>query len=246
MPWLHHLVACWFLIAAGRALTLPTTKPGRASRHSLSLNQQTRLANTSTSESPKKKTRCSRCPEPNDDNPDMDRREAAFAMLGAIWATTSAPAYATYGQDAKIELPNPVQDMARRTNEQCLVESLGNRQCLVYLDPANKLYQKPDNQVLLQRIDKASASLATIPALAQAKKWSQVNGVLTGPLGQLVLTMQGLAKQSENTIEAMAIAKKVKGDIIDIGQASDKKQGNKVLEYHQKATDDLVAFIKSL
>jgi hypothetical protein len=176
----------------------------------------------------------------------MDRREAAFAMLGAIWATTSAPAYATYGQDAKIELPNPVQDMARRTNEQCLVESLGNRQCLVYLDPANKLYQKPDNQVLLQRIDKASASLATIPALAQAKKWSQVNGVLTGPLGQLVLTMQGLAKQSENTIEAMAIAKKVKGDIIDIGQASDKKLGNKVLEYHQKATDDLVAFIKSL
>jgi hypothetical protein len=99
---------------------------------------------------------------------------------------------------------------------------------------------------LLQRIDKASASLATIPALAQAKKWSQVNGVLTGPLGELVLTMQGLAKQSENTIEAMAIAKKVKGDIIDIGQASDKKLGNKVLEYHQKATDDLVAFIKSL
>ena len=235
-------------MAAARALTLPITNRGRASRRSLALNERTRQA-TFSSDSLEKKTRCSRCPEPNDDDVDMDRREAAFAVLGAIWATTTTtafPAHATYGQDAKIELPNPVEDMARRTNEQCLVESLGSRQCLVYLDPANKLYQKPDNQVLLERIDKASASLATIPALAQAKKWSQVNGVLTGPLGQLVLTMQGLAKQSENSIQATDIAKQVKVDIIDIGQASDKKQGDKVLEYHQKATDDLVAFVKSL
>jgi len=176
----------------------------------------------------------------------MDRREAAFAMLGSFWAMTASPALATYGQDAKIEMPNPLEDMDRRTNEQCLVESLGTRQCLVYLDPANKLYQQPDNQVLLERIEKASASLATIPSLAANKKWSQVTGVLTGPLGQLVLTMQALSKLSENSAQATDLAKRVKGDILDIGAASDKKMGDKVMEYHQKATDDLVAFVKSL
>lgn len=188
-----------------------------------------------------------KCPEPPEDV-DMDRREAAFAMLGSLLAMTTPPvtANAVYGQDAKIELPNPIEDMSRRTNEQCLVESLGTRQCLVYLDPEKKLYKQADNQVLLERIEKASASLATIPSLANNKKWSQVNGVLTGPLGQLVLTMQTLAKLSDNQDQAFKLAKTVKGDIIDMGQASDRKQGDKVLEYHQKATDDLVAFVKAL
>jgi len=244
MFWSQFLIFC-LPLAGPAAFTLPFS--GRASRQSLQL-QERQKESRSYSESPDTKKKCSRCPEPNDDDLDMDRREAAFAMLGSFWAMTSSPivANAVYGQDAKIELPNPMEDMSRRTNEQCLVESLGTRQCLVYLDPANKLYQQPDNQVLLERIEKASASLATIPSLANNKKWSQVNGVLTGPLGQLVLTMQALSKLSENSAQAINLAKKVKGDIIDIAQASDRKQGDKVLEYHQKATDDLVAFVKSL
>ena len=77
----------------------------------------------------------------------LDRREAAFAMLGTIWATSTTafsfpePASAAYGVDAKIELPNMVENMSNRASKQCLVESLGNRECLVWMDPENKLYQ---------------------------------------------------------------------------------------------------------
>lgn len=242
-----NFIVVFLSFSASAALSLPTL--GRvASRQSLQLNERAKESRDALSDFPRNKRKCNRCPEPLDDDVDMDRREAAFAMVGSLWAMTTSPlaASAAYGQDAKIELPNPVGDMNRRNNEQCLVESLGTRQCLVYLDPANKLYQQPDNKVLLERLDKASASLASIPSLVSSKKWSQVSGVLTGPLGQLVLTMQALTKLSENGGEASALAKKVKSDILEIGAASDRKQGDKVLEYHQKATDDLVAFVKSL
>ena len=246
MFWSKPLVL-FLAFPAASALTFPSY--GRASRRSCQLNERTKESRRSSSDSPKKKKRCSRCPESND--MDMDRREAAFAMLGSLWAMsttaiTPETANAAYGADANMEFPNVVEGISRRTNEQCLVESLGSRQCLVYLDPANKLYQKPDTQVLLERIEKASASLARIPNLVENKKWSQVNGVLTGPLGNLVLTMQQLSQLSENAKQATTLAKQVKADIIDIGQASDRKQGDKALASHQKATDDLVAFVKSL
>jgi len=83
-----------------------------------------------------------------------DRREVLFAMMGSLWsisggatggaaaaataatATATAfnpiqPAFATYGMDAKIELPDVIAGMNERQNKQCLVESLGNRECLV-------------------------------------------------------------------------------------------------------------------
>lgn len=244
MSW-SHFFSLFFILPAAVAFPLPLS--GRDSRKSVQLNERTRES-PSSSDSSKNKKKCSRCPEPLDDDIDMDRREAAFAMLGSLWAMTTSPHVATavYGADANIEIPNVVEGITRRTNEQCLVESLGTRQCLVYLDPANKLYQQPDTQVLLERIDKASASLATIPTLVQNKKWSQVNGVLTGPLGNLVLTMQQLSKLSDNYSQATNLAKQVKGDIIEIGQASDRKQGDKALAFYQKATDDLVSFVNSL
>jgi hypothetical protein len=180
----------------------------------------------------------------------MDRRDAAFAMLGwatvALQTTAAEPANAVYGADAKIELPNPIETMSQRATGQCLVETLGNRECLVYLDPANKLYQGADNQVLLSRIEQASVALATIPDLIAAKKWSQVNGVLTGPLGMLVVTMNQLGKSSGNEGRVAPLAKKVKDDIISIGAAASRKQGEAALRSHKDATDSLVAFVKAL
>ena len=37
---------------------------------------------------------------------------------------------AAYGDSAQILIPDVVQGMSDRTNKQCLVESLGNRECL--------------------------------------------------------------------------------------------------------------------
>jgi len=197
-------------------------------------------------EEPPKPRRCERCPEPDYE---LGRRELFFSTLGAVLATTSsfpALANAVYGADANIEVPNVVDSLNDRATKQCMVESLGNRECLVYLDPANKLYQGADGQVLLERIEKASVALATVPSLIEERKWSKVVGVLTGPMGTLVGTMDQLTKLSENGQKAAELAKKTKTDIIAISQFAERKQGDKALQAHGQATESLVAFVKSL
>mmetsp|Transcript_53290 Transcript_53290/g.79165 ORF Transcript_53290/g.79165 Transcript_53290/m.79165 type:complete len:283 (+) Transcript_53290:29-877(+) len=199
--------------------------------------------------------------EDDDDDHELNRREAAFAMVGTMWSLggmvpavalssmlTGAPqaASATYGDDAKMTLPNIVEGMTDRINKQCLVESLGNRECLLYLDPENKLYQGDDNQVLLSRLEKASAALASIPDYVEDKKWSQVLGVVTGPMGELVGTMNQLIKISANKDEATALSKMVKADVLAIGAASDRKDGPTVLDRAGCAEEHLVQFVSSL
>ena len=199
--------------------------------------------------------RCDPCAplDQKDDEP-LDRREAAFAMLGTVWAAGALPttllfptsAHAAYGDEPKIALPNPYQAMADRATKQCLVESLGNRECLVYADDANKLYQGADSRMLLERIEKASVALASIPALAEQKKWSQVSGVMTGPMGELIRNMGLLADLSENPAAAKGKIKQVKTDLYAISGAVERKDGVGVLKGHEAATADLVLFVKSL
>ena len=211
-------------------------------------------------------TRCGPCPDDDVDDDDdtgsllsraekdMDRREAAFALLGSLWATTAAaatlmpsPANAVYGAEPKIELPNMMENMANRASNQCLVESLGNRECLVWMDPDNKLYQGVDTQKLLQKIDTSSIALTKIPELVEAKKWMGVKGIIAGPMGELLTTMNLLAPKSTQLPErSSSLAKQVKVQIFAIDAAADKKDGKGVLKASQAATEALVAFVKSL
>lgn len=220
---------------------------------------QTRDGTKTGADSSRGKLKCDRCPEPPSDDPEMDRREAAFATMGTLWSLGVIPsavmptafsspdvANAVYGSDAKIEMPNIVEGMSNRVNKQCLVESLGNRECLVYMDSENQLYKGADNQVLLERVEKASVQLASIPELVDAKCWSKVRGVLTGPLGTLLATMNQLSKLSSNPSESDELARKVKLDIFAIADAAEKKQGAQATESHRLATEHLVAFLKSL
>mmetsp|Transcript_32159 Transcript_32159/g.46737 ORF Transcript_32159/g.46737 Transcript_32159/m.46737 type:complete len:246 (-) Transcript_32159:90-827(-) len=188
-----------------------------------------------------------RCPsDTSNSNDDMDRREALFAMIGSLWsvglmsdAIFPQEAQAVYGSDANIQLPDMIGGMTDRVNKQCIVESLGNRECLVYADPDKAVYKGLDAVVLLERVDVSSRALATIPDLAESRKWSKIIGVLTGPMGTLVSTMNQLAVDRSDVIEA---AKRVKDDIIAIGQAAERKDQGKVLAYHKLATEDLVKF----
>ena len=188
----------------------------------------------------------------NNKDSSMDRREAAFAMLGTIWATTTGiasplPAFATYGNEAKIELPNVAQGLADRNNKQCLVESLGNRECLVYIDPDNKLYQGLDSQKLLQKVEISSVALAKIPALVDEKKWSGVNSILTGPMGELLGVMNQLAPLStQQPDQSVALAKQVKLQIFAISAAAGRKDGNGIRTATEGASTALVAFVQSL
>ena len=206
--------------------------------------------------SEKVNTRCGPCPDDDDDDDEnlMDRREAAFALLGSLWATTTAattlmpsPANAVYGAEPKIELPNMLENMNNRANGQCLVESLGNRECLVWMDPDNKLYQGADTQKLLQKIDTSSVALTKIPELVEAKKWMSVKGIIAGPMGELLATMNLLAPLSTQQPEkSSSLAKQVKLQIFAISAAADKKDGNGVMKSYQGATEALVAFVRSL
>ena len=57
------------------------------------------------------------------------------------------------------------------------------------IDPNDMLYKGPDIEVQLKRIGEAGARLPEVAALAEEKKWSQVQGIITGPLGTLLQTI---------------------------------------------------------
>jgi hypothetical protein len=233
-----------------------------ASHHKISSRldvQQRTKSSTKLFESSKKSTQC-RCPpeeEEDEESSLLDRREAAFAMLGGLWAAGTLPtallfgnpepAHAEYGIDAKMDFPDVVQGLSDRNNKQCLVESLGNRECLVYMEDADKfLYKGADTKILLERVETAASALANIPALVETKKWTQITGSLTGPMGQLNPTMTLIVKLSNNPEKSKAAAAKVKNDVFAIGAATSQKKGEAVLQAHKAATENLVAFLKTL
>merc|ERR1719416_38322 len=185
-----------------------------------------------------------RCPEPKEDL-DLDRREAMFATLGSIWSITtgiSSPSNSIYGEDAKIQVPDMLGGMNDRVNQQCLVESLGNRECLVYLDPEKKLYEGPDNQSLLTQLEDSIIALNSLPDLITTKKWSKVSNVLTGPMGLLIGTMRKLSDGGGDDDDDVLV-KKVKEDLYGINGAIERKDMEKALVWQGRAVDDLNEFI---
>jgi len=156
-------------------LLLALRRPPR-SRLSLSFLERISIVGDEL-RSPKKKRNC-RCPpedeELNDDGNEEssleDRREALFAMMGSIWAASGVyglpgSAYATAGVDANMAFPDVIGGMNDRATKQCLVESLGNQECLVYneTDSDKLLYKGANLDILVERIQQATTALAQIP-----------------------------------------------------------------------------------
>lgn len=213
---------------------------------------KTKLKSKTIREENQQKRRCKLCPDPPE-NKDLDRREALFSLLGQIaagvgtlfWAPKDS--VAVYGADAKLEIPNVMDGINNRASgRQCLVESLGNRECLAYLDPDNKLWQNPDSAILLQRLQKSIAAFAEVPQHTSAKKWSKVSGILTGPMGTLSDTMNMLANVSGDSAELKSQAKVIKTTLYEINAAVERKEAEKILKLHEKATKDLIAYTQSL
>lgn len=175
--------------------------------------------------------------------------------MGGLWAaatTASAstamlsfpnPSLATAGVDANMAFPDVMAGMNDRASKQCLVESLGNRECMVYkeTDPDKLLYKGIDAQVLVERTKKATAALREIPALVEKKKWNDINGLLIGPMGELSSTMTLLCGDD---VTKTKLARKVKEDLFAIGTATTQRQQEVILKYHAAATKDLVNFLE--
>ena len=103
------------------------------------------------------------------------------------------------------------------------------------------MYKGADSETQLKRLLDASNRLNEIPILAREKKWSQVQGVVTGPLGTLLQTMNQLSTVSK---DAGKVASKVKGDILLISQEAGRKNEDGVLRACADAQRDLEAFAK--
>ena len=109
------------------------------------------------------------------------------------------------------------------------------------------MYKGADINSLLVRVQEAARALdQDIPPLVESKKWTQLSGVLTGPMGQLSSTMALLQKLAENPGLTKQNAQRVKQDVFAIGTAVTNKQADAVLKYRSLALDDLATFLKEL
>ena len=146
---------------------------------------------------------------------------------------TPAPANAAYGDTSNIALPNYIDFLIEKNAAGLPV------------DQSKVLYKGTDIEVQIKRISDAARRLNEIPSIAKDKKWSQVQGILLGPLGTLVMTMNSLVKETEDASgEAKKAAAKVKGDIILISQEATKKNEGGVVKACGEAQRDLEAFAK--
>jgi hypothetical protein len=186
-----------------------------------------------------KKKECGPCEELPDDDIDQSKREATFAMLGSVWALGMLPtslvfptaANAAYGAGTNMNFPNPAEGLIIDPNTKA---------------PPIQLYKGLDRKPLLERLERQSVALATIPELVESKKWSKVTGVLTGPMGELLATMKQLAETSENAVATKESMKQIKLDLYDITAAVKKKDVDKATEKTLAVQSDLAAFIKVL
>ena len=174
----------------------------------------------------------------DDDLTDTSAKSIIFPtrklFLSSILTTTtllakSQFATASYGDSSNIEMPNYIQFLIEKNTS---------------VDPNKILYKGTDIDLQIQRISTAAQRLNDIPPLAQAKKWSQVQGILTGPLGTLVQTMNMICKDVGGGKEVVAAAGKVKTGIILISQEATKKNEGGVIQACSVAQKDLEAFAK--
>jgi hypothetical protein len=184
----------------------------------------------------KGKKECRPCEELPDDDVDLSKREATFAMLGSIWAIGMLPtalvfpeaANAAYGASSNMPAQGLIQERPKDRAK------------------ATVQYQGQDNQRVLDRLEKQSDALATIPDLIEDKKWSKVTGVLLGPMGELLQTMGKLADTSENGVAARDVMKQTKLDLYAITAAVGKKNVDKATQLTLAVQSDIASFVKVL
>ena len=162
----------------------------------------------------------------------ISRKEVLFQLISTVllWGgiSTPQPAHAAYGESSNLELPNYIEFLIEKN---------------AVADPDRFLYSGPDPKVQLQRLLDASKRLGDIPALAEDKKWSQVQGILSGPLGTLAQTLNFIAKDATPNVQAKA--KQVKDDIFGINLAASKKNQAEVVSKTKAATTSLEAFVRA-
>jgi hypothetical protein len=146
--------------------------------------------------------------------------------VSAITFLSVKAANASKDQSANIQLPSYIDFLIEKNTS---------------IDTSKILYKGADTEIQLKRIADAAARLNQIPEIAAQKKWSQIQGILTGPLGTLLQTMTTLSKDSD---QAKKAAGKVKADLILIGKESSNKNVENIVKATEAALSDLESFAK--
>jgi hypothetical protein len=144
-------------------------------------------------------------------------------------------AYAKYGESSTMELPNYIDYLIEKNSQG--------------LDNGNRLYQGADPEVLLKRLKVASERLDEVQGLAETKKWSSIQGLVTGPLGTLGQTLQQVSTSKSNDAgsnskKLAAQAKQIKATLYGIGQAASAKNGAQCIAGARQAQTELQAFVQ--
>lgn len=175
-----------------------------------------------------------------------DRRKfvassSSIAILGlAALGINPSSALAKYGDSASIKAPGigSYIDFLIEKNEQQQEP-----------DAALASYRGADMTTQLRRLSEAANRLTDIEELAENKKWSQVQGIISGPLGTLLQTMNTVvsANGGDGTNKGKKVKEAsaaVKGDIIAIGQAATRKNAEGCIQAADKAMGDLKIFVE--
>lgn len=144
-----------------------------------------------------------------------------------ISSTIPSVANAKNGDSSNIVLPNYIEYLIEKNAEG---------------QPRDYIYKGPDAETQLRRIGEAGNRLPEIAALAEEKKWSQVQGIITGPLGTLLQTMNSVVSIA-GTKEAKDAAKLVKTDLLEIGAAAGRKESASCIKAADNASKDLQKFV---
>ena len=152
----------------------------------------------------------------------------ATSILGTVISSEplTKEAHAAYGDGSNIALPSYIDFLIEKNKQ---------------IDPSTFLYQGADRDIQIQRIGTAVSKLQTIPGIVQSKKWSQVQGVITGPLGTLISTMNQIGGTNK---DAQRIISKVKVDLFSIGQCATTKNESACIAATEATINDLNDFVK--
>jgi hypothetical protein len=167
-------------------------------------------------------------------NSRSDRRDFLRTVATTTFITAAAVPYgipsvanAGYGASSNIVMPNYIEYLIEKNQQ---------------IDRDDLIYKGPDVETQLRRIGEAGNRLPEIATLAEEKKWSQVQGIITGPLGTLLQTMNAVVGIA-GTKEAKDAAKLVKTDLLEIGVAAGRKESAMCVNAADKAAEDLVKFV---
>jgi len=155
-------------------------------------------------------------------------------LVPAATLTVSLPAYAKYGSGTSMELPSYIDYLIEKNTG---------------TDNSKALYTGADPATVLRRLAESESRLGEIEELAEQKKWSQINGIITGPLGTLFSTMNQIvsivsSSSPKRTKQVQDAVKKVKTDIFAIGQAADRKNADGCKKQAEMASSDLKALLE--